>query len=88
MTRLSTTKREQLYVVGSVIWLANGTMATRILAKGDKDSCEAFAQTAEHPLEPGDSVHPSRPAKMLVKAEADWNAFIAECFTLDGRTEQ
>lgn len=90
MTRRSLTakQREESYVVGSIIWFADGTMATQRLAKGDKAACEAFAETAQHPLQPGDTLDPKRPARMLVTTSADWQAMVADCFMLDGETRQ
>lgn len=74
-----------LYVVGSIVWFANGTMATQRLAEGDRDSCKKFYETAEHPLQPGDVLHPARAPVMLCVTKAEWDGLIANAAATDAQ---
>lgn len=78
----------ETYVVGSIVWFANGTMATQRLAVGGKAACEGYAGAAEHPLLPDDKLHPERLPRMLVVTETEWAKLLRDADAADGTTVQ
>jgi len=82
--RLTAKQREDLWVVGSVVWFANGTIGTQCLAEGPKDECECYADIAEHPIEEHDVLHPEKPPRMLAMTKAAWSKLIDDCRRADG----
>lgn len=83
--RISTTakQREELYVVGSIVWFADGKVTTQCLAEGRKVECDYLAGTEDHPLQDGDAIHPDRPARMVVMTKTEWLALISDATRID-----